>query len=101
MEFFHLPVPLAGESKVNFGVYQQISGLNGDYVRVVVEDWWRVLCTTVLPPISHHVGISLIERGASVFLTVLKIIPLGFLNTLVYRNTSTVTMQQSHENILF
>ena len=31
--------------------------------------------------------VTLIERNASVFLTVLKIIPSVFLNTLVYRNT--------------
>ncbi len=65
---------------------RHISGLNGDDVCVVVADWWHVLCTTI-----HHLNIASLYQfnkgGASVFLTVLKIIPSGFLNTLVYRNT--------------
>ena len=34
-----------------------------------------------------YVWETLIERNASIFLPVLKIIPSGFLNTLLYRNT--------------
>ena len=44
--------------------------------------WWCMLCTTTL-----QICISLTEKKASEYLTVLKITPLTSLNTQIHHNT--------------
>jgi len=50
-------------------------------------DWPLVTHVVYYITSLQHLHISLIERGASVFLTVLKVVSSGFLNTLPHCNT--------------
>ncbi len=52
----------------------------------VVTDLWLMLCTYNTYSSMHHLVISLTEREMTVLLMVFRIIPSGFVNTLVGNN---------------